>query len=101
MAVIGKYCKAYPLKSLRQYEQWTEELENVREETQEIDGKQVQIKRDLSNNIVFFIYKKTILLLMVSLKTKMLFLLKSRMSGKVTAHRNKKVLLKSTTNNIS
>ena len=43
MAVIGKYCKAYPLKSLRQYEQWTEELENVREETQEIDGKQVQI----------------------------------------------------------
>lgn len=50
MAVMGKYCKAYPLKSLRQFSQWTEQLENVRGETQEVDGKQVQIKRELTDD---------------------------------------------------
>ena len=60
MAVIGKYCKAYPLKRLRQYEQWTEELENVREETQEIDGKQVQIKRDLSEDDFLYLQENYI-----------------------------------------
>ena len=34
MAVIGKYCKAYLLRDLRQYSQWTEQLENIREETE-------------------------------------------------------------------
>ncbi|ACB52394.1 hypothetical protein cce_3046 [Crocosphaera subtropica ATCC 51142] len=50
MAVMGKYCKAYLLKDLRQFSQWTEQAENVREETQEVEGKQVQVKRKLRDD---------------------------------------------------
>ncbi|NJN14048.1 MAG: hypothetical protein HC836_32270 [Richelia sp. RM2_1_2] len=50
MAIMGKYCKAYLIKNLRQFEQWTENLENTRKEKQEIDGKEVEVKRVLTDD---------------------------------------------------
>lgn len=50
MARMGKYCKAYSIKKLRQFEQWTENLENTRKEKQEIDGKEVEVKRVLTDD---------------------------------------------------
>ena len=50
MATMGKYCKAYLIKNLRQFEQWTENSENTRKEKQEIDGKEVEVKRVLTDD---------------------------------------------------
>lgn len=46
---MGKYCKAYSLKTLRQFSQWNEQLENVRKETQELNGKQIEVQRKLTD----------------------------------------------------
>ena len=50
MATMGKYCKAYLVKQLRQFSQWTENQENTRKETQAIDGKEVEINRILTDD---------------------------------------------------
>jgi len=49
MATMGKYCKAYSLEKLRQFSQWTENLENTRKSKQEVDGK-VEVKRVLTDD---------------------------------------------------
>lgn len=45
MATIGKYCKAYSLQKLRQFNQWAENenSENTRKEKQEVDDKEVEV----------------------------------------------------------
>lgn len=43
MATMVKYCKAYSLKKLRQFSQWTERAENSRKEKKQIDRKEVEI----------------------------------------------------------
>lgn len=50
MATMGKYCKAYPLKKLRQFPQWSEQLENVRKNLQEVNGQEVEIARFLTDD---------------------------------------------------
>jgi hypothetical protein len=50
MAIMGKYCKAYPLKKLRQFSQWSEKTENTRKETKEIDGNEIEANRELADN---------------------------------------------------
>jgi hypothetical protein len=50
MATMGKYCKAYSLNKLRQFSQWTENSENTRKEKQEVDGKEVEVKRVLTDD---------------------------------------------------
>ena len=50
MATMGKYCKAYSLKKLRQFSQWTERAENSRKEKKQIDGKEVEINRKLTDD---------------------------------------------------
>ena len=50
MATIGKYCKAYSLKKLRQFNQWTESAENTRNENKEVEGKDVEINRELTDD---------------------------------------------------
>jgi len=46
MAEMGKYCKAYLAKDLRKYSKWSENLENLRKETEFKDGEEVEIPRD-------------------------------------------------------
>jgi hypothetical protein len=50
MATMGKYCKAYSLKQLRQFGQWTEQSENSRTEKKEVNGKAVEVARRLTDN---------------------------------------------------
>ncbi len=50
MATMGKYCKAYSLQKLRQFSQWNENLENYRKEKQEVDGREVEAKRVLTDD---------------------------------------------------
>ena len=50
MATMGKYCKAYPIQQLRQFNNWNENLENTRKEKQEIDGKEVEHNRVLTDD---------------------------------------------------
>lgn len=50
MATMGKYCKAYSLKKLRQFSQWTENPENTRKEKKEVAGKVVEVNRRLTDD---------------------------------------------------
>ena len=60
MATMGKYCKAYLIKNLRQFEQWTENSENTRKEKQEIDGKEVEVKRALTDDDFLYLQENYI-----------------------------------------
>jgi hypothetical protein len=50
MATMGRYCKAYSIKKLREFSGWTEAAENARKEKQEVDGKEVQVTRSLTDD---------------------------------------------------
>ncbi|BDA72448.1 hypothetical protein CAL7716_066140 [Calothrix sp. PCC 7716] len=50
MATMGKYCKAYSLKKLREFTQWTECAENTRKEKKKVSGREVEINRELRDN---------------------------------------------------
>ena len=45
MAEMGKYCKAYLAKDFRKYPKWTENLENLRKETESKDGEEIELPR--------------------------------------------------------
>lgn len=45
MAEMGKYCKAYYAERFRAYQGWKENLSNLRKETKEVDGKEVEVER--------------------------------------------------------
>lgn len=49
MATMGKYCKAYPITRFREYRGWTEKIENLRTERKIAEGKEVEIRRELSD----------------------------------------------------
>lgn len=55
MATMGKYCKAYSLKALRQFDQWIENSENTRKETQQVDGQVVEVKRVLTDEDIVYL----------------------------------------------
>jgi hypothetical protein len=48
MAAMGKYCKAYSLKKLREFKGWAEKTENARKEKQAVNGKEVEATRVLA-----------------------------------------------------
>ncbi|MEL6438041.1 MAG: hypothetical protein AAFQ80_02125 [Cyanobacteria bacterium J06621_8] len=50
MATMGKYCKAYPIQRLRQFESWSENQANTRQEKQEIEGQEVEQNRVLTDD---------------------------------------------------
>jgi hypothetical protein len=50
MKTMGKYCKAYPVARLRQFSGWQENLLNLRNEKKEVDGKQVEVSRELTDD---------------------------------------------------
>jgi hypothetical protein len=51
MATMGKYCKAYSIKKLREFSGWTEKAENARKEKQKgADGKEVEVTRAVTND---------------------------------------------------
>jgi hypothetical protein len=46
MAEMGSYCKAYLAKQFRAFDGWKEDTSDLRKETQEEDGKEVEVQRD-------------------------------------------------------
>lgn len=55
MAEMGKYCKAYLAKDFRKYPKWTENLANLRKETEFKNGEEIEIPRDtlLDDDILY------------------------------------------------
>lgn len=49
MTILGKYCKGYPLRQLRQFPGWHEEAENARKVLTEVDGEMVELPRELAD----------------------------------------------------
>jgi len=49
MAKMGKYCKAYMLPRLRQFAGWSESSSNARKEEKPVEGKQVLVPRQLTD----------------------------------------------------
>ncbi len=60
MAAMGKYCKAYSIKTLRQFEQWSEKLENIRTEKQQIDGQEVEVQRVLTDDDFLYLQERVL-----------------------------------------
>lgn len=60
MAKMGKYCKAYYIRDLRAFEGWVENSRNARKEKREIDGKEVEIARELSDNDFLYLQENFI-----------------------------------------
>jgi hypothetical protein len=55
MAKMGRYCKAYPVERFREFSGWTENLQNLRKEEGQVDGKGVEIPRTLGENDYFYL----------------------------------------------
>src|SRR6185503_12340156 len=55
MATMGKYCKAYTLKNLREFSGWAEKRENARKEKQVVDGEEVEIPRELTDDDYLYV----------------------------------------------
>jgi hypothetical protein len=52
---MGKYCKAYALKDLRAFSQWTETAENARREKRIVDGREVEAVRTLTDDSFVYV----------------------------------------------
>jgi hypothetical protein len=57
MPKTGKYCKAYPVENFREFNSWTENLENLRKERKEIDGKEAEVRRTLRERDHFYLHE--------------------------------------------
>jgi hypothetical protein len=55
MKKMGAYCKAYPIQRLREFSGWTENAQNARRERTEIDGKQVEEPRALTEDDFLYV----------------------------------------------
>jgi hypothetical protein len=55
MTEMGRYCKAYLLRDLRAFSEWSEKAENVRKEKKEVDGQEVEVVRELSDDAIVYV----------------------------------------------
>lgn len=60
MSKMGNYCKAYPVEMFRGFSGWKENLQNLRKEKKEVDGKEVEERRELSENDHFYLQENLI-----------------------------------------
>lgn len=61
MAEMGKYCKAYYAKDFRALDGWEENLENLRPETEDKDGGEVEIRRtELKDDDILYLQENYI-----------------------------------------
>jgi hypothetical protein len=52
---MGKYCKAYLAQRFREYPNWKENKENVRKDKKEVDGKEVEVERELNDDSILYL----------------------------------------------
>ncbi len=55
MATMGKYCKAYLLKGMREFGEWSEKAENARMEKQEKNGEEIEVTRELTDDAIVYL----------------------------------------------
>lgn len=55
MAKMGSYCKAYPVERFREFSGWTENLQNLRKEKKQVEGKEVDVPRTLNEQDHFYL----------------------------------------------
>jgi hypothetical protein len=55
MAKMGRYCKAYPINRLREFNGWSENLQNLRKVKEEVDGAEIEVPRELAENDFFYL----------------------------------------------
>jgi hypothetical protein len=55
MTILGKYCKTYPLRLLRQFPGWTEKAENARKTRKELNGEIVEEPRELTDGTYVYV----------------------------------------------
>ena len=55
MSTMGRYCKAYLVSKLREYGDWTENRTNVRLRKENVDGKEVEVDRDLIDSDILYV----------------------------------------------
>jgi hypothetical protein len=55
MAKMGRYCKAYPVARLREFSGWTENAENARKEKKLVDGKEVEVTGELTDDSFLYL----------------------------------------------
>ncbi len=52
---MGKYCKAYSLKKLREYSHWNEQTENIKTEKKQVDENVVEVDRHLTDADILYL----------------------------------------------
>lgn len=55
MAIVGKFCKAYPLQKFREFPGWKEAAHNARKIWKEIDGEAQEIERELHETVYLYL----------------------------------------------
>src|SRR5215212_10231627 len=55
MRNMGNYCTAYPIKQLREFPEWRETGENARKESQQVDGREVNVTRELTDDAFLYL----------------------------------------------
>jgi hypothetical protein len=55
MKKMGNYCTAYPIQQLRAFPKWRETRENARRESQQLDGKEVEVARELTDDAFLYL----------------------------------------------
>ena len=60
MAKMGSYCKAYPVEMFRAFSGWEENAQNLRKEKKEVDGTELEERRELSENDHFYLQENLV-----------------------------------------
>jgi hypothetical protein len=60
MPTMGRYCKAFPLASLRRFSEWNENASNARTEVQEQDGRQLLAPRPLADSSILYLHENLV-----------------------------------------
>ena len=52
---MGKYCKAYSLKRLREFSEWNANAQNVVREKKLVDEKEIEVDRELTDDSYLYL----------------------------------------------
>lgn len=52
---MEKYCKAYLLKSFREFSQWYKYAKEIKQEKKLVDGEEVEIERNLTEDDILYL----------------------------------------------
>ncbi len=60
MANMGRYCKAYSIKRFRQFSDWSENLQNLRKETKQVNGEEIVTTREIQDDDFFYLQENLV-----------------------------------------